>query len=159
MQGKELINDMIYTYFMLVTMILGVMAVLGNRFMPDVKFGYEEFWTPLIYAAYGTLPNIIMYAKKELTMKQFLIRKAIQLVLIEVIILAVALPMEMFSKDNIEMTAALMISVFVIFILTHLIVWVQNCMVAKKMNEELILFQQNTNRESMDEKGGFSDEH
>lgn len=158
MQGKELINDMIYTYFMLVTMILGVMAVLGNQFMPDVKFGYEAFGTPLIYAAYGTLPNIIMYAKKELTMKQFLIRKAIQLVLIEVLIVAVALPMEMFRKENIEMIAALMISIFVIFILTHLIVWFQNCMVAKKMNEELILFQQNTNRGSVDEKGCFSDE-
>ena len=67
MRGKELIRDMINTYFMLTTMILVVMAVLGTYFMPEVRFGYAQFKVPLIYAAWGTLPNIVMYAKKELT--------------------------------------------------------------------------------------------
>ena len=70
MRGKELLNDMIYTYFMLVTMISAVMALLGIRFIPDASFGYEAFKMPLIYAAYGTLPNVVMYARQELTRKQ-----------------------------------------------------------------------------------------
>lgn len=65
MRGKELLNDMIYTYFMLVTMILVIMAVLGTQFMPDARFGYQEFASPLIYAAFGTLPNLVMYTKKN----------------------------------------------------------------------------------------------
>ena len=40
MQGKELIQDMINTYFMLATMILAVMMILGMYFMPEVRFGY-----------------------------------------------------------------------------------------------------------------------
>lgn len=141
MQGKELIRDMINTYFMLATMILVVMMVLGMYFMPDVRFGYEAFGNPLIYAAYGTLPNIVMYAKKELTMKQYLIRKTIQLVLVEIIVIAVAVPAEIIGAGQIEVVVSLGISILVIYILTHLIEWFQNYATAKQMTEELLSFQ------------------
>ena len=142
MQGKELIRDMINTYFMLATMIVGAMTILGMYFMPDVKFGYEAFATPLIYAAYGTLPNVVMYAKKELTMKQLMIRKVIQLVLVEVIVIVAALPAEIFETGRIEIIGSLAVSILVIYILTHLIEWFQNCAEAKRMTEELLSFQQ-----------------
>lgn len=142
MQGKELIHDMINTYFMLVTMIAGVMTILGMYFMPDARFGYEAFGTPLIYAAYGTLPNIVMYAKKELTMKQYLIRKTIQLMLVEVIVIAVAIPAEAVETGETEVVVSLAISILVIYILTHLIEWFQNSVMAKQMTEELLSFQQ-----------------
>ena len=141
MQGKELIRDMINTYFMLATMILAVMTVLGMYFMPDMRFGYEAFGTPLIYAAYGTLPNIIMYAKKELTMKQYLIRKTIQLVLVEIIVITVVVPAEVIDAGQTEVVISLAISILMIYILTHLIEWFQNSAEAKRMTEELMSFQ------------------
>lgn len=141
MQGKELIRDMLNTYFMLATMILGVMTVLGMYFMPDVRFGYEQFGIPLVYAAYGTFPNIIMYAKKELTMKQYLIRKTIQLVLVEIIVIAVAVPAEVIDAGQIEVVVSLAISILIIYILTHLVEWFQNSVEAKRMTEELLRFQ------------------
>ena len=142
MRGKELIQDMINTYFMLTTMILVVMTVLGTYYMPEVRFGYEQFKTPLKYAAWGTLPNIVMYAKKELTMKQMLIRKIIQLILIEVIILAVALPTDIIENKNNALIISLMSCVFVIYVLTHVVEWYQNSVTAQKMTEELVSFQQ-----------------
>ena len=141
MRGKELVNDMIYTYFMLVTMILGVMMVLGTHFMPDVRFGYEAFGTPLQYAAWGTLPNIVMYAKKELTLKQFLIRKMIQLLLVEIIVINVAIPAQIVEARNIEVVVALAVGILVVYIFTHLIEWFQNYTMAKRMTEELLAFQ------------------
>ena len=141
MQGKELIRDMMNTYFMLATMILGVMTILGTYFMPDVRFGYEAFANPLIYAAYGTIPNLVMYAKKELTMKQFLVRKTVQLILVEIIVLAVAIPAEIYESGEKEIVMSLAISIFVIYILTHLIEWFQNNAEAKRMTEELLSFQ------------------
>ena len=141
MSGKELIRDMINTYFMLTTMILVVMAVLGTYFMPEVRFGYGEFETPLIYAAWGTLPNVVMYAKKELTMKQMLVRKMIQLILVEVIVISVALPAEKFESGNSALVIALVGCVFVIYVLTHVIEWYQDSVTAKKMTEELLIFQ------------------
>ena len=142
MHGKELIRDMLNTYFMLVTMISAVMMILGIYFMPDVRFGYEAFRMPLIYAAYGTLPNLVMYAKRELPVKQFLIRKIIQLILVEIIVITVALPIEIIESGKTEVVISLAFSIFVIYFLTHLIDWFQNCASAKQMNEELLIFQQ-----------------
>ena len=143
MQGKELMRDMINTYFMLVTMISGVMLILGVNFMPDASFGYEAFKMPLIYAAFGTLPNIVMYSKKELTMKQLLFRKMIQLILVEVIVVAVAVPAEVIKEGKTELIMSLVISILFVYILTHLIDWYQNYLAAKKMTEELLAFQRN----------------
>ena len=141
MRGKELIRDMINTYFMLTTMILAVMMVLGTYFMPEIRFGYDQFKQPLIYAAWGTLPNIVMYAKKELTMKQMLIRKTIQLVLVEIIILVVALPADIRGNGNNTLILSLVVCVFVIYVLTHVIEWYQDSISAKRMTEELLIFQ------------------
>ena len=141
MRGKELIRDMISTYFMLTTMILVVMTMLGTCFMPEVRFGYEQFEAPLIYAAWGTLPSIVLYAKKELTMKQMLVRKIIQLILIEVIVLIVALPAEIFEGGDSALVISLIACVFIIYLLTHAIDWYQDSVTAKKMTEELLIFQ------------------
>ena len=122
-RGKELIRDMINTYFMPTTMILAAMTVLETYFMPEVRYGYEQFETPLIYAAWGTLPSIVMYAKKELTMKQMLVRKIIQLILVEVIVISVALPTEILESGNCVLVISLVICVFVIYVLTHAIEW------------------------------------
>lgn len=143
MRGKELLVDMIYTYFMLVTMILAVMMILGSYFMPEARFGYESFRAPLIYAAFGTIPNIVMYAKKELTVKQLLVRKFIQLILVEIIVIAIAVPAEMFKEGKVEIVTLLAISILAVFVLTHLIEWFQNYAVAKQMTEELLVFQKN----------------
>lgn len=143
MQGKEFVNDIIYTYFMLVTMILGVMMILGIQFMPDARFGYEAFGMPLEYAAWGTLPNFVMYTKKELLLKQFLIRKLIQLVLVEIIVIKVAIPAQVFEEGKIEVVVALAIGILAVYVLTHLIEWFQNYAMARRMTEELLVFQRN----------------
>lgn len=128
---------------MLVTMISVVMALLGMTFFPNAKFGYEAFKTPLFFAALGTLPNIIMYSQKELTIKQLLIRKIIQLILVEIIAISIAIPAELNTLNKDKVILSLAISIFIIYILTHIIEWFQNRAVAKQMTEELLNFQQN----------------
>jgi len=97
----------------------------------------------LIYAALGTLPNIVMYAKKELTLKQLIIRKAIQLVLVEIIVITVVIPEEIFKSGEISVVIALAICICLVFVLTHIIEWYQDYIAANKMTEELIRFQRN----------------
>ena len=80
-----------------VTDIYYIEAVDNTVFIYGQQNVYE---TPLIYAFYGTLLNIVMYAKKEFTLKQFLVRKAIQLILVEIIIITVAIPDEMIETGN-----------------------------------------------------------
>lgn len=142
MHGKEFINDVLSTYFTLVTLITVVMFVLGTNFIPNAQFGYEAFASPLIYAGCGVLPNIVMYSKRELSVKEFLVRKVIQFVLVEIIVLAVALPGLGDYRSHMDIVIALAFSVFVIYLLSHLFDWIQNWMSAKRMTEDLLTFQQ-----------------
>ena len=74
-------------------------------------------------------------------MKQVLIRKTIQLVLVEIIVLIVALPADVRGNGNNALVISLAACVFVIYILTHVIEWYQDSVTAKKMTEELLIFQ------------------
>ena len=53
----------------------------------------------------------------------------------------VALPVEVILAGETEIVFALVISVFIIYILTHVIEWFQNYTTAKQMTEELLDFQ------------------
>ena len=143
MRVQELINDIITTYVTLVTLITVIFYVMGSYFFPDASFGYESFASPLIFAACATLPNLLMYSKKELSTRAYLIRKSLQFVLIEVIVLAIAFPDRSIYHKQPAIAITLAISVFVIFILTHLYDFFKNLVSAKRMTAELLLFQQN----------------
>lgn len=143
MHGKEIISDIITTYVTLVTLITVIFFVMGSYFFPDASFGYESFSAPLIYAAYATLPNIIMYSKEELSVKAYLFRKSLQFVLIEIIVFIIAFPDRSICAQRPEIVITLALSVLVIFVLTHLYDFFKNLVSAKRMTAELILFQQN----------------
>lgn len=143
MHGKEFMMKMISTYFTLVTMITVAMLILGLYFAPDESFGYIAFASPLLYGACGLLPSVVMYSKRELTVKELLIRKIIQFVLIEIIILAVAFQGKAIDKEQKEVVISMGISVFIIFVLAHAISWFQDYMSARRMTEDLIKFQEN----------------
>lgn len=142
MRGKELIRDMLSTYFMLATMISFAMMILGTKYVPDANFGYEAFRMPLIYAAYATLPNLVMYAKKELNMRQLLFRKILQLLLIEIIVLKIAIPRKIYESGEFEIVIVLAIGIVCIFLLTHFIEWFMNMLQARKMTDDLLKLQE-----------------
>ena len=83
MQGKELLSKMFRNYFVLVTLINVVIFVSGSIAQPDARFGYSVFIMPLVYALAGILPQAVMYSRHELSAKEVLLRKFIQLLLIE----------------------------------------------------------------------------
>ncbi len=100
----------------------------------------EAFASPLIYGVCGTLPGIVMYSRKELSVKAFLIRKALQFVLIEITVLCAA-----FCDPNralrTDILAGMGICVLVIFVLAHGIEWIEDCIAAKRLTEEILAFQ------------------
>lgn len=142
MQEKNFFLDLLRTYFTLVTLITLAILVLGMNFDPDVRFGYEAFAAPLIYGICGTFPNVIMYSKRELAVKEFLFRKGIQFVLIEVTFLTLAYKSANIDTEQFSVVLGIGFSILVIFILVHLIIWVLDYLSARQMTKELILFQQ-----------------
>ncbi len=145
MHGKEFVIDCVRTFFSVVTCINLAMLVMGLAFLPEERFGYEAFMAPLLYGAVGTLPNVVMYSKKELKIKELLVRKAIQLVLIEVLVLLAAFyGAEEFVQQP-HIIAGVAVSILVIYILVSVIEGLQNYFMAKHMTEDLMKFQERVN--------------
>lgn len=143
MHGKEFVLDCVRTFFTVVTLINVVMFILGMHLMPENRFGYEAFAVPLIYGLAGTLPNLVMYSRRELSVKAFIVRKILQFILIEVLVLFAAFYNASADNLNIEIVGSTAISIFVVYVLACFFDWLQNYLSAKRMTEELMRFQEN----------------
>lgn len=140
MTVKELFMDSLKTFFIVVTLINIVMLVIGSYFFPDALFDYSAFFAPLFYGFIGTLPNIVMYSPKELSLKSLIIRKIVQLILIEVLVL-----FAIFFQSGQGATPAIVFStafsIFMVYCIATLIDWIQNTHDAKSINKDLLNFQ------------------
>ncbi len=143
MSLKEILYRSLMIYFILVTCITAGIAILGTVFDPDARFGYSAFVSPFIFAALGVIPNLLMYSSKELSDKQMILRKMIQLAVIEAEVSVVCIISPLIHTEKNEVMIGVMISVLVIFILVHLISIVNNYFSAKQLTKELMQFQKN----------------
>lgn len=143
MHGKEFVIDFIRTYFSVVTLINVAILIMGLQIATDSRFGYDAFAAPLIYGAAGTLPNIVMYSKRELKVKELLVRKIVQFILIEVLVLFAAFYNKTDLVKRPEIIIPVAISIFVIYVIAGLVDWIQNSVSAKQMTAELMKFQEN----------------
>lgn len=134
---KSFLVSMMTLYFTLVTLITVAILILGMWMEPEMEFGYGAFALPLIYAACGTLPSVVMISRHELSVKEFVLRKAVQLILIEVLVLWV-----FGSGINSHIGQLLAICVLVIFLCAHGISWLQDCYAAGKMTADLVRLQE-----------------
>lgn len=141
MKGKEFFYSMLTSFFIIVTLINVAVFILGSMFLPNAEFGYEAFLYPLIYGVFSLIPYVILYSKKELTLKQMIIRKVLQLICIEAILVSIVFGMEAFNKEFTAMVLMFCLSIFVIFVLVHLVTFVLDSQTAKKLTEDLHKFQ------------------
>ena len=86
---KDRVKEIAGSYFISVTLINIAIYATGMIFRPQQTFGYEAFLSPLLFGMLTVIPTVIMYSKKELTVRQLLFRKVIQLLLDIVIVIAV----------------------------------------------------------------------
>lgn len=141
MSLKEHLKSVMSLYFVIVTLINGATFILGEIFRPDERFGYDAFLSPLIYAAISLVPMLCMYSKKELTLKQHILREFFQLVAIEVILIGFGLGAKSLQPENLTLTASFALSVFIIYMLVLLIAWLLDMRVAQQLNSDLKKFQ------------------
>ncbi len=137
MHGREFISSVLNSYFTLVTLISVCMFILGIFFYPNQSFSYEAYAFPLIYAACGILPEIVMYSKRELSALEYVIRKVVELVLVEVLVLFMIFSGSKKLTEDKSVVVVTGIGILVIFIVSHIVDWIQKCLSAKKMTEDL----------------------
>ena len=142
MQGKELLSKMFRNYFVLVTLINVVIFVSGSIAQPDARFGYSVFIMPLIYAFAGILPQAVMYSKRELSMKEVLLRKFIQLLLIELLVNGIILGENALRPEFTDFLKTISICVVLVYVFANIISWVLDSASARTLTRELAEFQE-----------------
>ena len=139
MTFKDFIISRVQIFFCLVPLILMASVLLGSVYAPEQVFHYADLLAPIITAGLCVLPTCVTYFKKEPSLKQYLLRLTLQLVLILLeVMLLISPPADV---SPIEFYWALGITVCVIYALVMLMFWLQKVRQSRKLTQQLIEFQ------------------
>lgn len=141
MSFKDFVKKTLMNFFIIATCISVVMGIIGLIYEPDRRFGYEAYFSPLIFGAISTIPSFVTYSKRELTVKQMLFRNVLQLFLIEFLVLITGYYFGIMKDKMILISVA--ISVIIVFITVHIISWLIDLKTATTLNENLKDYQNN----------------
>jgi|ASRL01.1.fsa_nt_gi hypothetical protein len=132
-------KKVVISFFVTVTCIVLAMALVGLIFDPDVRFGYEAFFSPLIFGLITSLPLFIKYSKHELSIGQSLLRDGIYLLLIELLILSVLYFNQILT--SLSMALSLAFSIFIINVTVKIVLWINDKKTADEFNKALKVYQ------------------
>ena len=142
---KEHIKANLMSFFIIVTLVNIVIFACGIILAPDEKLDYTAFIVPVIDGVLGVIPGLVMYSKRELTVKQMIFRNIIQLISIELIILVFSFGVSGFSNVDVPRLLAIIISVALVFIGVEIIMYLFDFKAAKRMTDDLKAFQKSNN--------------
>ncbi len=141
MEFKRFLVRILILFFMLSTLITIAVSLIGSAFDGGAALGYDALLAPIKYAALCMLPSLVTWSRHELTPAQLLFRKALSLVLIEAVILFTAFSSPSIDTGRLQVVLSIAGSVFVIFVLSHLFLWLKDSAEARKLNRDLAAFQ------------------
>lgn len=133
------IKEIMMSFFVSVTCICAAMALVGMIFETDTLFGYEAFLSPLIFGAIASFPLLVKYSRKELSIKQTIIRNIIHFILLEASILSILYIIG--ALRNVSITLSLAISIFMIYLTVNLVLWINDKRTAREFNNALKILQ------------------
>lgn len=139
---KELSIRALRLYTLLVTLITVLMIILGNLLDRGRVFSYDALVSPLIYALIGTAATMITRSDRELSVRSLIIRKVISLLLIEGAVIFIALNADTIPTEKSWVIPGLALGVFVVFVLTHVILYSIDRKEAEKLNADLSRYQE-----------------
>lgn len=135
MDRKDFLKHRLLDFFMIQTGISVAVALIGSVYAPDHALPYGAFLMPSVYAFFCTLPTLVTYASKELSIKALLLRKALELFLIALVVLILTYLGGAWL--NLPTVLAIMSSVVVIYVLVGLGDYYILKANARQMNEQL----------------------
>lgn len=138
---KEHIKDNLMDFFIIVTLVNVAIFVCGIVLAPEEQLGYTAFIVPVIDGILGIIPGLIMYSKRELTVKQMIVRNIIQLISIELIIVFFTFGFSGISLDDISRLIAVVGSVAFVFVGVIIFRFILDSRTARKMTDDLKVFQ------------------
>ena len=144
MKHKSELLQMITAFFVCTSCITILEGILGMLFFPQITFGYEAFFSPPLFGLYSVLCGVVNYSKKELSVKQVLFRRLLHLLLIEGLVFGVNYKAGIMNAPSFY-SFILAVSIALIFILVHVVLWMGERKSAIQFNERLKIYQSRQN--------------
>lgn len=142
---REHIKNNLMSFFIIVTLVNIAIFICGIVLAPDEKLDYTAFIVPVIDGLLGVIPGLVMYSKRELTVRQMIVRDIIQLLSIELIILVFTFGFSGFSNVDVSKFLAIVLSVAFVYVGVVVIMYLLDFRTAKKMTDDLKAFQKSNN--------------
>jgi len=115
------------------------MATLGTAFYPEADVRYAWLFAPLVYATLGLLPNVILWSRRELSVRQTWVRRGFHLVVLEALMVpAVVLPTS--PEFNWPLVPWVALSILVIWLAVCFVDWLRGSRDAGRMTAALTRF-------------------
>jgi len=139
MRNKSILAEEMKAFFVCTTCITILEGILGMLFFPQMKLGYDAFFSPPIFGLLSVLFGFVNYSKKELSVRQVLFRRFIHLLMIEGLVFGLNYASGMIFSPF--AAGILAISIGVVFIAVYAALWFMDRRSAMLFNEQLKRYQ------------------
>ena len=119
MELKSILKKCMIDFLMIQAGITFTIGVIGCIKTPALGVTHYSFFMPFVYAFFCVIPSLVIYSAKELSIKQMLIRKAIQFLLIEFIVMLVSYIIG--TLNNTFICIAILLAVIVVYIVVNVL--------------------------------------
>ena len=140
-------REFIFDYIVTVVENALAIAVIGSIFLRDVTISFPYFFIPFVLGLICMLPCIPIYLKEDLTIRQILLQRGVELVVLEIAMYKAA---QILTGDRLPKAGyvAILFSVAFFQTLSYFIKWYLEKEEADKINRKI---QQHRNRHKSSE--------
>ena len=135
MKKDNPLTDILLAFFITTACITILEGTLGVLLFPDLRFGYTAFFSPPLFALLTSSSGLVMLSRKELSVRQVIVRRILQLIWIEVIVFGLNLIAGITFEPFI--IAVLSLGVAAVFVTVNLMMWLNDRRIASNFNRKL----------------------
>lgn len=139
MSNRGKLVEFLMAFFVCSTCISILEGLLGMAFFAEDKFGWEAFFSPPLFGFLSVLLGMVTKSKRELSVKEILFRRAIHLLLIELLIFG--MNYETGMQFDVLFSVTLAFSVAAVFVAVYVVMWLNDRKSAALFNEKLKEYQ------------------
>ena len=139
MNRQSKLSEMMMAFFVSTACITILEGIMGMLFFPDEELTYKAFFAPPVMGLFSVIFGFVTWSKKELTIKETLLRRGIHLLLIECLV---------FGLNYVEgiifpfkVAISLILGIAVVFVAVYVVLWVNDSRSAKRFNKKLREYQ------------------
>lgn len=141
---KEFWIESMMAFFVCTACICILEGIMGVIFMPDLQLDYGAFFSPPLFGLLSVVFGLITESKKELSVRQVLVRRGIHLALIEGMVFGINYLTGNIFEPVVAVVLALAIAV--VFVMVYVVLYVNDSRNAKVFNEKLKEYQSGVRR-------------